>query len=202
MCGRTRCTLSCESIKTATGVDGSRWRDASKYDAAVNKFNVSPGAFTPVVRTSLTDGRPELQSMKWGLVPIFTKKDEKLDHYRMMNARSESVHERPAYRRLLKQNRCIVLVNGFYEWAKEGKQKQPYYITTSANAPHDEETVLCLAGLFDTWMSADGTSLFTYTILTTEVCDRLRWLHNRMPVILPSREAQRAWLSMDCEGRR
>lgn len=129
-----------------------------------------------------------VQCMKWGLVPSFTKKSEKPDYFRMFNARSESVHEKASFRRLLPRNRCLVLSEGFYEWKKDGSKKQPYYIYLKNEEP------LVFAGLYDRWEDAQGDIMYTYTVLTTRVSKRLEWLHDRMPVILNTEESREAWL--------
>lgn len=136
--------------------------------------------------------------MHFGLVPSFTPKDAKPDFFRMMNARVETVDALPAFRRLLKSNRCIVLVDGFYEWHAEPKGKQPYYIASAgAGEEGGEPPMLWMAGLWDKRVLEDDNSeLYSFTILTTDVCPELAWLHDRMPVILNA-EAARAWLDVD-----
>lgn len=172
------------------------------------------------------DGEVQVQTMRWGLVPSFTKKDEKPDFWRMFNARSESVAEKPSFRRLVPTRRCLVLVEGFYEWQKEkGGAKQPYYIhlapTSSGTSGNDaaagdasgngsasagagdgkqggkeqESEPFVMAGLYDVWDGPEGP-MYTYTILTTDSGKRLEWLHDRMPVILRTQQAQQAWLHM------
>ncbi|CCI46696.1 unnamed protein product [Albugo candida] len=92
--------------------------------------NMGPGRFGPVLyRTN--NAKKEVKAMRWGLIPSFTKSDSKADHFIMFNARSESVSQRPAFRRLLDTKRCIVIANGYFEWQHVGKEKQPYYIHRS-----------------------------------------------------------------------
>lgn len=164
-------------------------------------YNVSPGAYLPVgaVRARAPGGEgdggggaedrvPVIQCMKWGLVPSFTGKNEKLDHFRMFNARSESIKEKASFRRLIPKNRCLVAVEGFFEWKKDGSRKQPYYIYFRDQRP------LVFAALFDTWINSEGESLHTFTILTTRSSTSLKWLHDRMPVILGDKDSVNAWL--------
>lgn len=132
---------------------------------------------------------PVVHCMKWGLVPSFTKKNEKPDHFRMFNARSESVHEKASFRRLIPSCRCLVTVEGFYEWKKDGAKKQPFYIHFQNERP------LVFAALYDTWTDSEGCKLLTFTILTTRCSKALEWLHDRMPVILGSKDAMDAWLN-------
>ncbi len=114
MCGRSRCTLTRQQVVEAAAACEDSWVNKDNYEPAEN---VSPGFSTPVVKKS-EDGVLQLHTMKWGLIPSFTKKGEKPDHYRMFNARSETVAEKGVFKRLCSRKRCIVLFNGFYEWAK------------------------------------------------------------------------------------
>nr|GMD18748.1 embryonic stem cell-specific 5-hydroxymethylcytosine-binding protein [Ipomoea batatas] len=101
--------------------------------------------------------------MKWGLIPSFTKKNEKPDHYKMFNARSESIKEKASFRRLLPKNRCLVAVEGFYEWKKAGSKKQPYYIHFKDGRP------LVFAALFDSWKNAEGGSPYSFITLWSSI---------------------------------
>ncbi|KAL0020070.1 hypothetical protein WJX79_002941 [Trebouxia sp. C0005] len=187
MCGRSRCSLSRQQVITAACVPDDRWKDKENYTPS---HNVAPGHNTPVVKR---DKQQELEvhTMKWGLVPSFTKTacTEKPDHFRMFNARSETVAEKSVFSRLLARQRCVVLFNGFYEWKKEGSRKQPFYVNMG------EGNAMRMAGLFDVWSGgADDAPLYTYTIMTTDSSRRIQWLHDRMPVILTSDEQVAAWL--------
>ncbi|CAI5502684.1 unnamed protein product [Closterium sp. Naga37s-1] len=113
---------------------------------------------------------------------------------RAFNARCESLHTKPSFRRLLPSQRCVVLLEGFYEWKKEGSKKQPFYIHMSDGRP------MVMAGLFDCWRDAQGERLFTFTIVTTASSQRLQWLHDRMPAILPSQHHVAAWLHGKLSG--
>ncbi|KAK9845254.1 hypothetical protein WJX81_001357 [Elliptochloris bilobata] len=185
MCGRSRVSLQPDEVLAAARVRQENWRDAEQYRPS---FNVAPGFRTPVVRQH-KEGDIELQTMTWGLVPSWTRQGTPLDHFRMFNARSESVEEKGVFNRLLKGHRCVVLLNGFYEWAKEHVGKQPYFIYLEG------EPVMRMAGLFDAWKGEDGELLYTYTILTTDSSPRLQWLHDRMPVILRTPEDEALWLA-------
>jgi len=105
----------------------------------------------------------------------------------MINARAETVAEKPAFRSALRYRRCIVPVNGFYEWNKEGRTKQPYFVRYCDHRP------MGLAGLWEHWQGSDGTELLTCTIITTDANEFIRPLHSRMAVILPA-EAYADWL--------
>lgn len=190
MCGRARCTLRADDIPRACHVTGRPLRSINT-DRYRPSYNVAPGRDIPVVRRedgSYGDG-VVLQSMKWGLIPSFTKKTEKPDHYKMFNARSESVGEKASFRRLIPNNRCLVAVEGFYEWKKNGSKKQPYYIHMKDGQP------FVFAALYDSWKTSEGEILYTFTILTTLSSSALEWLHDRMPVILGDEKSTDAWLN-------
>ncbi|XP_059432624.1 uncharacterized protein LOC132165919 isoform X2 [Corylus avellana] len=127
--------------------------------------------------------------MKWGLIPSFTKKTERPDHYKMFNARSESICEKASFRRLVPKSRCLVAVEGFYEWKKDGPRKQPYYIHFEDGRP------LVFAALYDSWQNSEGEIIYSFTILTTSSSSALQWLHERMPVILGDKESTDTWLN-------
>ena len=190
MCGRSRCALAPEQIAHAAGTRALWVRDEQGYEPC---HNITPGHDTPIVYCPSNDGSPMIRMMRWGLVPFFTKKDVTPDHWKMFNARSESVGERPAFRHLVSSHRCLVPLSGFYEWKKEEKsldgKKQPYYVHLTGNE------LLCMAGLWDVWTDVNGQRLFTYTILTTDSGNKLAWLHDRMPVILRDEESRRLWLN-------
>jgi putative SOS response-associated peptidase YedK len=127
----------------------------------------------------------ELKVMRWGLVPFWAK-DESIGN-RMINARSETAREKPAFKNLLSRRRCLVLADGFYEWKKLGpKGKQPYYFRLQSKEP------FAFAGLWDQWRPSTGDPLQTFTILTTQANDCVSPIHDRMPVILLS-EAVSSW---------
>lgn len=190
MCGRARCTLRPDNIARACNLNTLPTQNI-QMDRYRPSYNVSPGANLPVVRRGGgTEGEEAIvHCMKWGLVPSFTKKSEKPDHYKMFNARSESVCEKASFRRLVPKNRCLVAVEGFYEWKKDGSKKQPYYIHLKDGRP------LVFAALFDSWANSEGEILYTCTILTTSSSSALQWLHDRMPVILGDKESTDAWLN-------
>ncbi|WIA21091.1 hypothetical protein OEZ85_005411 [Tetradesmus obliquus] len=172
MCGRSRCALAPEQVEQAAGVQPGRWTDRERYRPS---YNVQPGHWTPIVRMDEQQQQRMLQTMKWGLVPSFTKPGETPDHFRMFNARSESATEKPVFSRLLSRQRCVVLTEGFYEWkADAGGRKQPYYVSFG------EGSVMRMAGLYDVWAGGPDGPLATYTIMTVDACPNLTWLLNRM----------------------
>jgi putative SOS response-associated peptidase YedK len=105
----------------------------------------------------------------------------------MINARAETLAEKPSFKRLLTSKRCLVVADGFYEWKQEGRGKTPMYITLK------DGELFAFAGLWDAWKNPDGQVIRTCTIITTEANELIAPIHNRMPVILP-RDARETWL--------
>lgn len=166
--------------------------EVARYFETVNptpnlgtSWNRAPTQDGLVVRRHPETGARHLDVLRWGLVPRWAK--DPAVGSRMINARSESLTERPAFRDAFARRRCIVTADGFYEWRTEGRAKQPFAVAMADGAP------MPLAGLWEGWRAPDGTVLRTYTIVTTEANAKLAILHQRMPVILP-REAWPLWL--------
>lgn len=149
------------------------------------RFNVAPGDDVLAVTTG-RDGASRGEQLRWGLVPSWAKEPE--TGLKMINARVETVAERPAYRRAFERFRCLIIADGFYEWQRVAHgAKQPFHITR-----HDGK-LFAFAGLWSIWHAPDGSKLRTCTILTTAANAALAPLHDRMPVILtPQDEA--IWL--------
>ena len=128
--------------------------------------------------------------MKWGLIPFWAK-DPKIGA-RMINARAETVAEKPAFRNALKKRRCLVLADGYYEWQKTPVGKRPFRIVLKSGEP------FAMAGLWETWKDPQGKVVPSCTIITTSANNYLAPIHNRMPVILP-REVEGLWLDSGTE---
>jgi putative SOS response-associated peptidase YedK len=153
-------------------------------------WNVAPASDILVVVAG-SDGARQLRELRWGLVPRWAK-DPKTGN-RMINMRAETVREKPTWQRTLAQRRCIIPIDGFYEWQDQGKgrRKQPFYIAARDGQP------LALAGLWATWRDPNSDDeLWTCTILTTTANRLMASVHQRMPVILPP-EAWDGWLDPD-----
>lgn len=129
------------------------------------------------------DGVRQLRVLRWGLVPSWSK-DAK-GAARMINARSESVREKPAFRKAWTSRRCLVPADGYYEWKQDGSAKQPYYLCTP--------DPLAMAGLYEHWKNPDGEWLSTCTVITTTAPDELGEIHDRAPLLVP-REHWAVWL--------
>jgi putative SOS response-associated peptidase YedK len=164
---------------------GNRFRVFDPMMGARSKFNIAPGNEMPVIVRS---EKNELKVMRWGLIPRWTKDIRTAKP--LINARAETLAEKPAFRSLLKNHRCLVPASGFFEWKKEGKRKMPYYLNLT------EETVFSFAGLHDQWRNPEGLTVSTYTIITCEANPLVAQLHDRMPVIL-SRPNEERWLDPD-----
>lgn len=148
------------------------------------RYNIAP---TQPVAVVPNDGENRLNYFIWGLIPSWAK-DPAMGS-RLINARSETVSEKPAFRAAFRRRRCLIPASGFFEWksAEGQKSKIPMYIQMKTGKP------FAFAGLWERWDSTDGSTIFSCTILTTEPNELMREIHNRMPVILAS-EAYPLWL--------
>jgi putative SOS response-associated peptidase YedK len=150
------------------------------------RYNIAPTQPVALVRCAAENGVRQWALARWGLVPSWAD-DVKIGQ-RMINARSETVAEKPSFRSAFRRRRCLVPADGYYEWqAATAGPKRPFYIHRVDDRP------LAIAGLWECWQAPDGTQLETCTLLTTAANDRLRPIHDRMPVFLdePSRHV---WL--------
>lgn len=140
------------------------------------RYNIAPSQPVAAARQNRDTQQRELVHFHWGLIPSWAK--DPAIGYKMINARSETVAEKPSFRNALKYRRCLVPASGFYEWQKVGKGKQPHYIQLMDGEP------FAIAGLWEHWQSADGSEIESVTLLTTSPNEVMRPLHDRMPVIL------------------
>ncbi|MGE5421828.1 MAG: SOS response-associated peptidase [Ignavibacteriales bacterium] len=176
MCGRFSITLSLDMIVERFGCQPADFQFAPRY-------NVAPTQQVPVVVKR--EGLKQLQVMRWGLVPFWSK--EPSIGSRLINARLETIREKPAFKNALPRRRCIVPADGYFEWLKTAQGKTPMRIV--------QESGDCfgMAGLWDAWEDEQGNCLTTFTIITTEPVEPIRYIHNRMPLVL-TREAEKVWL--------
>ncbi|MEX0653217.1 MAG: SOS response-associated peptidase [Phycisphaeraceae bacterium] len=177
MCGRYVITSSSAQLAALFEAE-PRVRLAPRY-------NVAPTQPVAVVRTDREGGRRTLDLVRWGLVPWWAK-DVKLGN-RLINARSETAAEKPAFKAAMRYRRCLVVADGFYEWQRRGPVKQPHLIQMADEQP------FAMAGLWEHWQDANGNELETCAILTTPANAMLSKLHERMPAILEA-EDYLAWL--------
>ena len=176
MCGRFVLTANPDVIQTAF--------DLTSIPAQMTpRYNIAP---TQPVAVITNDDPKALTFYRWGLIPSWAK-DIKIGN-QMINARSESVHEKPAFRSAFKRRRCLIPSDGFYEWRKEGGDKIPMFIHLK------DREIFAMAGLWESWHSADGSEIRSCTILTTEANSFMQTMHDRMPVIL-HKDDYEFWLS-------
>jgi putative SOS response-associated peptidase YedK len=147
------------------------------------RFNIAPTQESVVARVS--SERRRLELLRWGLVPYWAA--EPSIGNRMINARSESAAEKPAFRACFRRRRCLVPADGFYEWRRTAAGKQPYLIRLASGRP------FAFAGLWDRWVPHEGEPIESFSILTTAPNELAAAIHDRMPVILPRRDFEH-WL--------
>lgn len=177
MCGRFALEATGEEVASAF--------DLQETPQLAPRYNIAPTQPVAAVRLHPHSGARELTHFHWGLIPSWSK-DHKIGS-RMINARSETVAEKPSFRAAFKRRRCLIPASGFYEWQKLASGKQPTYI-------HPKEApMFALAGLWETWHSSDGGEIDSCTILTTSPNELMRPIHNRMPVILEPEDFE-MWL--------
>ncbi|MCL4838649.1 MAG: SOS response-associated peptidase [Thermoanaerobaculia bacterium] len=150
------------------------------------RFNIAPSQQVPVVRVAPGGPGRELALVRWGLVPSWAR--EAAIGNRLINARAETVAEKPAFRDSFRRRRCLVVADGFYEWRPEGRRKQPWHFRRSDGAPFG------LAGLWARWPDPAGGDLESCAIVTTDANDAVRPVHARMPVLL-DRAGAELWLA-------
>lgn len=177
MCGRFSLSVSAQTL--------AKFFRLSEVPSFERRYNLAPTQSVATVVVPQPGCDRQFQWMRWGLIPSWAK-DRKIGN-RMINARVETVAEKPAFRTALKQRRCLVLADGFYEWQQQGKQKQPYYFQVNQGEP------FAFAGLWETWQSPEDERIISCTLVTTVANDKVQPIHDRMPVIL-SPEAYDAWL--------
>jgi len=178
MCGRFTLHFPVELLAEIFGLPD--------LPSLVPRYNIAPTQAAAVVRSSGVTRRLDL--LRWGLVPSWAKGI--FIGSRMINARSESLPDKPAFRKAVRFRRCIVPASGFFDWKPEGSHKVPYYIRLSDGAP------MGLAGIWEAWKTPEGSTLETFTILTTSANPLITPIHDRMPVILHP-DAYDLWLDKD-----
>lgn len=185
MCGRF--SLTQEPIALIEGLNLFDAREQS----LIPRYNIAPTQQVAAV-VEVEKGDRRLGHMRWGLIPFWAD-DPKIGN-RMINARSETAAEKPAFRRSFRKRRCLVLADGFYEWHKlaDRDTKQPYRVMVG------DEEVFALAGLWDRWEDEEGEEIYSCTILTMDSNELVGPIHDRMPVIL-GREAMERWLDPERE---
>ena len=167
MCGRKTLTRDLQSIIEELAID--EYLD----DGFEPSYNIAPTQFSPVLIGK--DDSRVLKRMKWGLIPSWSKDDA--IGSKMINARSESLLEKPSFQNLVHQHRCVVITDGYFEWKKGNEGSQLFYIS------HPKKKLLPMAGLWTTWESSSSRMISSYTVITTIPQKAIAHIHNRMPVI-------------------
>jgi putative SOS response-associated peptidase YedK len=179
MCGRFVITSAPEALRQVFG-----YVEQPNFPA---RYNIAPTQPVPVVL--LENGARHFRLMRWGLLPSWVKDPRKFTL--LINARAETVQEKPAFKHAVRRRRCLIPADGYYEWQTSGERKQPYFIHPSAGG------LIGFAGIAETWMGPNGEELDTVAIITAEAAAGMSVLHHRVPVtIAPSHFAD--WL--DCSS--
>ena len=168
MCGRKTLIKSKLDIIRDLSID--EWDDLVEYDPS---YNISPTQQHPIIVKN--NGKKNIKSMYWGLIPSWSKDNSFAA--KMINARQETLAEKPSFRNLVDKGRCLIPVDGYYEWKKVDNQKQPYYISK------ENHQLFCLAGLWSSWNNPEGNLINSYSVITTNADTKLNHIHHRMPVI-------------------
>ena len=185
MCGRYSLTTPVEALRRLFGFEGP----APNLQP---RWNIAPTQSAPVIRLGGGGGR-EIKMLSWGLVPYWAE-DAKLQSH-MINARGETVAEKPAFKQAFRQRRCLVPADGFYEWQTLGpKTKQPLLFKTADGAP------FAFAGLWERWVPPQGEVLETFTIVNTAANEMMAQFHDRVPIVLSPADYA-AWLDPAVDAR-
>jgi len=179
MCGRYNLITDAQALVDFFDVD-TALIDLAAFHA---RYNIAPSQYIPAVRQG-EQGR-ELVALRWGLIPAWSK--EAKTTYSMINARAETVADKPAYRDAFRQRRCLIPATGFYEWKGASGNRQPYFIGMRGQG------LLAFAGLWERWQGGDENSIESCSIIVTNANDAVRPVHDRMPVIL-ARSDYEQWL--------
>jgi putative SOS response-associated peptidase YedK len=178
MCGRYCITSAPEAIRALF-----RYREQPNFPA---RYNVAPTQPVPIVR--MAEGEREFALVRWGLIPAWVKDPKGFSL--LINARAESVNDKPAFRNAMKRRRCLFPADGFYEWKPHGGGKRPYFARPIGGGP------MAFAGLWETWTGPNGEEMETAAIVTTEANTEMAAVHHRAPVIVPPGQFD-LWL--DCK---
>jgi putative SOS response-associated peptidase YedK len=167
MCGRYVIISSPEAIRALFG-----YQEQPNFPP---RYNVAPTQPVPIVR--LAEGRRSFALVRWGLIPAWVKDPRTLTL--LINARGESVIDKPAFRNAMRRRRCLFPADGFYEWRQEGRARRPFFVRPKSGGP------IAFAGLWETWMGPNGEEMDTAAIVTTRANRALAAIHERMPVVVP-----------------
>ena len=165
----------------------SNYKILKEIDELEKNFNLSPGQYSPIITQN--QNKLFITKMRWGLVPFWAK-DEKIG-YKLFNCRSETILEKASFKYAFQKRRCLVPVNGFYEWKKP--EKQPYFIHLK------KQKIFSLAAIWESWKTPIGNTLNTFSIITTKPNKSIQNIHNRMPLIIPQKDEEKWILSRNLQ---
>ncbi|MEQ9518319.1 MAG: SOS response-associated peptidase [Parvibaculum sp.] len=169
MCGRFNITTPPEALRALFD-----YMEQPNFPA---RYNIAPTQPVPIVH--LMNGKRHFRLVRWGFVPSWSKEMPKTV---LINARAETIEEKPSFKGAFRHRRCLIPANGFFEWQTRGAAKQPFHIHRRDNEP------FAMAGIWEDWLTPDGSELDSCAIVTTAANDSLKHIHHRMPVILPQPE--------------
>ncbi|MCH8260501.1 MAG: SOS response-associated peptidase [Planctomycetes bacterium] len=174
MCGRYNIIASAAELAELFGIDLVDWTEP--------RYNVAPTQMAPIIRIDSDSENRKFEMLKWGMMPRWLKVPKPI-----INVRSETIMDKPTFRKSFEERRCLVPATGFYEWQKLGSAKQPFHIFKR------DEPIFAFAGIWDRFKGADDEMIESYAILTTSPNEVTAPIHNRMPVILDPAGCER-WL--------
>lgn len=179
MCGRFSLTQTAETIAQAFQL--SEIPDGQ----LTPRYNIAPTQLVAAITQENGNPTRQLRWLRWGLIPSWAK-DSKIGS-RLINARAETLAQKPSFRHAFKRRRCLILADGFYEWKRVGNRKQPYYFQLKNGQP------FALAGLWEIWQPREGETIASCAIVTTKANTVMQPIHDRMPAILEP-DSYRQWL--------
>ena len=179
MCGRKTLSRDIESIIEEMNIE--EWQDSDLYQP---RYNIAPSQYSPVIIDKVVR---HAKLMRWGLIPNWST-DLSIGS-KLINARSETILQKPSFQNLVPSRRCIVITDGYFEWKRTSGKSIPYYIY------HPEKNILPMAGLWDIWKKPNGENIFSYTVITTKPNPSIEEIHHRMPVILDAKSLN-PWLKV------
>ena len=181
MCGRF--TLAISAKQLSDYVMEKYHIDDYIKDEALPKFNIAPGSEVISIIQDLKKYR--IGTLKWGFIPSFSKDDIS---FQMINAKAETLFEKPSFKKAALSQRCVILADSFYEWNKNDKKEAPRRILTT------DQKIFSMAGIWNTYVKEDGSKVHTVAIVTTKANDMMSRIHDRMPVIL-TKKGEDLWLN-------
>ncbi len=187
MCGRSSLSKTEKELEERFG--STFYSDELERYNPLPNFNVAPTHYMPVITSA---DREHINIYRWGLLPFWAK--EKKMAYKMINARIETILEKNAFKKAVEKRRCIIPMDGFYEWKREGKNKLPFRIQTT------DQDIFSVAGIWEKWRSPEGEEVYTFSVITKKPNAIMEGIHDRMPAILFP-EQEKLWLDEELPAK-